>query len=370
MWNYDEQWMINTVGPVFFKLYKDAGRIYGDDPVSIVWPSRVMVDIYQNNMSPDASFKKHANECAVQLGQPSPFSNPSRDSIINVKDNFCNIFDADGIPIFEPYIDGLILNNVAKANDWVARLRDAGSTHLTLDLSGDYPENLGWAPRYPWVGMDWSNNISGFADIIKWVQDKGFTPNINLSMDGIEYDPKGNGVGWKWGIANLAKVIETLGEFTEQVLWTTGYDGCFPNWTPEQTITMLKLMRSVVGPNGCICTEFWGNYMHMGKGPYDWADDRLGMLDCFFIEAMTFPPNTEALQQTAARLLGSAKKNIEPKNDYNGCYLTGTKKINICWYEDIAYQCIRKQATSADASFAVQTASHYGFTSFGNGQLI
>jgi len=298
------------------------------------------------------------------------FSKPSRDSIINVQANFCNLFDAEGWPIFEPFIDELILHNMPKALDWIARLHAAGSTHLTVGFSGgSYNENLGWAPSYPIPGHDWSSDVKGFSEIVNWVKSQGFIPWIKLDTDGIVFDPNGNGVGWQWGIDNFKSVLPLLSEHFEDCLWGTGWDGCFPVWTPDQTLQMIRLLRSILGTKACIETEFGGpptvGYCHMGGGPADWTSDKLGDLDVFSVELTSYPPDAPRIQETASRLLGPVAKNIDPAN-LGPFYLAG-QKTKVCYMETCAYQIIRKQLTSLDAINIANQGKFYGFTSFGNG---
>jgi len=322
---------------------------------------------------------------ALSVG--SNATNPTRDQIINVKANFCNVFDSEGIPIFDGFIDYLIINDSVKANDWVVKLKAANTTHITLDLSGNYLENLGWTPLYPIPGMDWSNDLSGFSNIIDWVQNRGFIPIIKLAFDGQGAgpgwnDPIGWTYGWQWGMDNMERIANGLSKHIKKVLWSTGWDGCFPTWTRNQTILMLQHMRKILGPEACIDTEFNGpgsvGYTHMGLGAGDWTPETLGILDNFSIEA-TFSPDVNGIQQVAARLLGSQAKNIEPPNYYAGkppsddnCFLTQMinlgKKINMCWFEQNAYLFIRKLINENQARDASTTVANYGFTSFGNGQ--
>ena len=66
---YDENFVVNRVSPTFYNLYGQAGRLFGDDPTSLVWPSRTQYDI-DSGMDPEQSLSKHANECAIALGLP------------------------------------------------------------------------------------------------------------------------------------------------------------------------------------------------------------------------------------------------------------------------------------------------------------
>lgn len=294
---------------------------------------------------------------------PISFNQPShdRDSIINVKANMCNLRDADDIPIFDVFIGGLILNNLPKAGDWITRLLAAGTTHINISPSASYNEDLGWAPLYPIPAFDMGWTGDGFKLVIDYVLDNGLIPIIKLGLDGQS--------GWQYGIDNLANILPLYSNYYNLALWSTGYDGCFPTWNRDQTIQMLQLLRNLLGDQACIDTEFSGGgsvgYCHMGQGAADWASDKLGLLDNFSVEVMVYPPQEDGLAQTATRILGPSALNT-PKEPY---YLAGLdKKINMCLYENGAYQAIRKQITPQQSNEAQNPAAKYGFTSFGNGQ--
>jgi hypothetical protein len=128
------------------------------------------------------------------------------------------------------------------------------------------------------------------------------------------------------------------------------------------------MMRTTLGDNEQIATEFGGpgsvGYSHLGNGAADWTPDKLGMLDAFFIEVMTYPPNKEGVSQTATRLLGPNAVNC-PTSPY---YLSGlTKTIGITYFESVAYQYIRKQINKFDAQASAVVGKYYGFRNFGNG---
>lgn len=314
----------------------------------------------------------------VLIGLDSVFPNPpSRSQIIHISDNFCNLRDNDDWPIDEGFIDDLITSNPEKAQDWITRAKNAKGTHYDLAISGNYNENLGWINQYPIPGHDWTHDLSGFARVLDYVIMQGFIPHIHLAGDGQTpssggySDPNGWTYGWKWSMDNLPRIIgEDLKKYIKYCLWCSGYDGCFPDWSRQQMIDWMKMMKSI-DPDIQISTEFAGpgsvSYSHMGNGSSDWTPDTLGMLDAFLIELQNIPPNSEGVQQTAARLLGPKKKNIEPKND-GPYYLAGLDKdIGICLYESNAFQSIRKQIMPADAVKVSQFCANFGFSDFGNG---
>jgi hypothetical protein len=296
--------------------------------------------------------------------EPS-FSKPSRERIINVKANLCNLYDAGGNPIFEPMISWLIMNDKAKADDWIAMAIGAGSTHYNLAIACNYRNN-------PVPGTDFTQDLSSFATIINYIRSKNLIPIVKLAFDGQRFDPVGLTYGWQWGMDNIERIANQLSSFNELILWSTGFDGCFPDWTPDQTTNMLRKMRSALGNKACIDTEFagpasetWG-YTHMGNGAGDWTPDKLGILDHFSLEAQQFPIDvTVGLRQIGTRLLGPKAINCPP----GPYYLAGLdKEIAIDVYETVATWFYNGGvATSQDAINAANAAKGLGFSVFGNG---
>lgn len=295
------------------------------------------------------------------------FRIPSREQVIAVKDNFCNLFDADGWPIFTPFISSLFFSDKAKANDWLARLKKAGSTHVTIALSYDYAENLGWAERYPIEGRDFTNDLDSLIQVIVWLRNNGLIINLKLACDGQGYDPVGKTYGWQWGMDNVPAIVRALKAYKPWVIFSSGFDGCFPDWSPEQTVAFIRMLRAVVdedGTEGYIGTETSGpgtenlSYIHLGHSASDWHNNQLDLLDVFEIEVLNLPLQQEALIEVAQRLLDKTNP---------AYYRHGNKEQGICFYESCAYQITRKQLTSQDASAFASQAAKEGFVAFGNG---
>jgi hypothetical protein len=292
------------------------------------------------------------------------FNKPSRARIINVMANLCNIWDATGLPIFEPFINQLILTDINRANDWVARLKDNGSTHITTDITGDYNAYIPFLNgRYPIPGGDYTKNLDAFKRILDYLIGAELIPIVKSGADGQGYDPNGLTYGWQWGIENLPAIYAQLKNYHDQCLWSTSYDGGFADWSPDQLLQFLKMMRGSFGPENCIDAEFSGpgsiSYIHLGNGAADWTPDKLGDLDCFSLELQVYPEDPEGLIQVAQRLL-------QPES---GVYYLSkvTKDINISMYETTAYWSFRKYVSPDQNQQQARRLKTYGYTSFGNG---
>jgi hypothetical protein len=292
------------------------------------------------------------------------FNKPSRARIIRVMANLCNIYDATGLPIFEPMINQLILTDKNRADDWVARLKDAGSTHITTDITGDYDEYLPWlGGRYPIPGGDYTKNLDDFKRILDYLLSADLIPIIKSGADGQGYSAGGMTYGWQWGINNLPLIYSQLKDYHDQCLWSTSYDGGFADWSPDQLLQFLKMMRGSLGADACIDAEFSGSgsisYIHLGNGAADWTSDKLGDLDCFSLELQVYPEDNEGLNEVAQRLL-------EPESSVY--YLSKvTKDINISMYETTAYWSIRKYVSPEQNVQQANRIKKLGYYSFGNG---
>ena len=315
-------------------------------------------------------------DCGV-ITQAMEYENitPTRDKIINVQGNFLNLFDSDDIPIWDIYLATLyVQNNMTKFNEWLNAIRVNGGTHVNLAISYNYDEQLGWINRYPFPGQDFTlNKWDIFREVVREVRSRGFIPIIKLAMDGQDYDPIGWTHGWNWAMSNMDVLSRETYEFNESALFSTGFDGCFPNWSPAQTKMLLQKMRMNFGEKACIDTEFSGpgttGYIHMGNGAGDWVPDSLGILDSFSAMSMVIPPDSTGIQQISSRLLGPASKNIDPSNagPWYLQQMNAIKKINMCMYETCAFDIIRKKANSVQAKQIAQFCNNFGWTSFGNG---
>lgn len=289
------------------------------------------------------------------------FKKPSRERILNVMANLCNIEDSTGLPIFEPFISTLYFENRLRASDWIARLKGSGSTHITVELSGDYDEYLSWlGSRYPIIGLDMMNRLDDFKRFLDWILNQNLIPIVKSGCDGQNYSESGKTYGWSWGMTNLPSIYEYLKDYKKLALWSTGYDGCFPDWSPNQILNFLKMMRQNLGIEACIDTEFGAgpgesiSYCHLGNGAADWVDDKLGDLDSFSIELQTYPAQEEGMIEVFER--------IGPR----GTYRHNDKTI-VHMYETTAYWSIRKNVDKTQNQYVSKQAYSVGYRTFGNG---
>ena len=320
---------------------------------------------------------------------------PSREQVVNVRADFANLRDAKDRPMFTPFIfslmddcDGGNADACADVEDWLARLKAQGDTHIAVNLSADYSESLGWAPRYPIHGLDLSKRVPTLRTFLERLIRRGFIPILFLSCDGHASDPNGgynDPAGWTFGVpwcqAHLPDIIGELRsgrDLAPYILWIGGWDGCFPDWSPEQTSAFHTFLRGLVGPDANIATEFGNGYIHMGNGGSDWYTPGLDQVDVFFIE---FPinvldPNVQcAVQQVAARMLGPAKTFTPsaPCDTTNPPFYLAPPRsprgplVVVAW-EYAAYLATRKQIDPETARAQADYLYSLGFRLLGNGQ--
>jgi hypothetical protein len=324
---------------------------------------------------------------------PSP---PTRDVVVNVRADFGNLRDKKDRPMFTPFILSLMddcdkgdADSCADVEDWIGRLKAEGDTHIAVGLTQDYAENLGWAPRYPIHGIDLTKRVSTLKTYLQRLIRRGFIPILFMGCDGHASDPGGgynDPVGWSYGLpwcqAHLGSIIGELRgggrDLAPYILWIGGWDGCFPDWSPDQTNQFHTFLRFLVGPAGNIATEFGNNYIHMGGGGADWYQNGLNEVDVFLMEFPTdiFDPNVRCgIEQVAARMLGPAKTfTPNPSCDsanppfYLGAPRSPRGPLVVVAWEYAAYRATRKQTDPANARQQGDYLYSLGFRRLGNGQ--
>jgi hypothetical protein len=320
---------------------------------------------------------------------------PPREAIVDVRADFANLRDAKDRPMFTPFLFSLMddcdngdADACADAEDWFARLKAAGDTHIAVSISADYGENLGWAPRYPIHGIDLTQRVPTLKKFLERVIRRGFIPILFLACDGHTSDPNGgynDPVGWSYGLPWCQQHLgDNVGQLRNgrdlapYILWSGGWDGCFPDWSPDDTNQFHTFLRSLVGPDANIATEFGNGYIHMGNGGADWYQPGLDQVDVFFIEFSTniLDPNEQCgVQQVAARMLGPAKTFTPgPPCDSTSppFYLDAPRSprgplVVIAW-EYAAYLATRKQSDPETARAQGDYLYSLGFRRLGNGQ--
>lgn len=320
---------------------------------------------------------------------------PSRDAVVNVRADFANLRDAKDRPMFTPFLLSLMddcdhgdAGACGDVEDWIARLKAEGDTHIAVSITYDYGENLGWAPRYPIHGLDLTQRVPTLRTYLERLIRRGFIPILFLGCDGHASDPNGgynDPVGWSYGLpwceAHLPGIISQLRsgrDLAPYILWIGGWDGCFPDWSPAQTNEFHTFLRAQVGDAANIATEFGNGYIHMGNGGSDWYAPGLDQVDVFFIELATdvlAPDQTCAVQQVAARMLGPAITFTPgPPCDSSSppFYLAPPRSprgpLTVVAFEYAAYLATRKQLDPDAAKRQADFLYSVGFRRLGNGQ--
>jgi hypothetical protein len=162
------------------------------------------------------------------------------------------------------------------------------------------------------------------------------------------------------------------------LLWIGGWDGCFPDWSPDQTHQFHTFLRSLVGPAGNIATEFGNGYIHMGNGGADWYAPGLDQVDVFFIEFAVdiLDPNQRCgVEEVASRMLGPAATFTPgpPCDSTSPPFYLGAPRptrgplVVVAW-EYAAYLSTRKSISPERAQEQGDYLYSLGFRRLGNGQ--
>ena len=345
---------------------------------------------------------------------------PARDQIINVRADFCNLYDRDGLVINEGYLPSLMATpgEEGRVSDWLQRIHAAGGTHVVVmgwggsgapDYAGGYP---GGAIRF----VDFMNPAVGLGKLkeilIRLIRDEHLTPIFFMAADGqtarsgLPHAGSGGAYGWTWFVNNVGSVIQQLRDLpgpdiTPYILWTPGFElsislpgfhtGNAGDHTPDQIQQEFAALRQAIGPGAQIASHL-GAYIHVGHANADWLGPGLKEVDSILLEfdgnaaRSWMKPRTEGstrcgIEQLAARTLGPAMT-FTPGSPCDGrnppYYLskpTDRGRRAVIAFETVAYPASHPSPGFKDtASCATdcQIAFHnylwtLGFRHFGNG---
>lgn len=260
---------------------------------------------------------------------------PSRDQVLAVNADFCNLWDSQGRIIFSPFLLTLMDQHDPLADEWFAKFRDAGDTHIVVAVSYDYRS-------YYIQGRDFHDRMGDFRTYLREIIKRGFIPIIKLGADGQDANPGGGTYGYPWTIAHLHDIIEPLRDLVPYALWDPGWEvagGGGGDWTGIEVTNFGRALRDALGPLGA-------TGLHLGQGTGYIGND----YDVF-------------LWQPAQPL----DQNVS-KNTIDGHYLLANSTIPVVVFEFDAFDafwggcredCVRRNA---------QFFHDLGFTHFGNGQ--
>lgn len=242
---YNEQFFLNTVGPLIASRYKQAGRQVGDDAAWVVWPARIQYDIAAG-MDPSASLAKHDVELCQALGLPVPFHPAPREW----RGNMCGVRvpgiqavpggSSDATLVLSWFYDRYTSSDRASIrNVWKSR----GITHIILS----WPDSRAAGQTPAQFGATCDELIAN-----------GFYPCVFLCSK--DYDPADvEGIG-----NNVAPVIPYLVEKVAMIC--VGWE--LSLWlSPAQVQQLIDNVCNIFVPAGSVV------YVHFQSGYFAYQPD-------------------------------------------------------------------------------------------------
>jgi len=320
-------------------------------------------------------------------GGTGPRVKPTREQIRNVQANFCNLTDMHGRVIFAPFIMSLGLED---REDWYARMRAAGATHITLAVRYFYhsSENI-----YPIPGKDWRSDLPGWVALVWEAIDHGFIPEIALTEgDGDFADPNSQ-TQWfmRHGVELMRQIRAAGDDLTEWCLWRYGWE---PD--PVSCQSCIPKLREACGPTAAIALHLQVDYVDpSGDGNAFWNDPAIiaAAVDVFLYQNKECDPPAldeygqplweNSAVQNADRLLPTgtpmpgARGHLyydKPSNSTKshpgvaqGPFYMGPSNPTVIFFEVAAYHYIRHHFGDGYVQQVAHRAQAFGFTKFGNG---
>jgi len=166
--------------------------------------------------------------CALE---PVALPRPSRADMLNVRANFCNIYDPTNmLPMFTAYLP--------VKPEWLQPLVDAGSTHVTYSPECAYPGY--WVPPFDW--RDRPDDFAAFT--VKVTQTRGangqaLTPVIFLDNGGTDPLPR---IQRYW--PNLINSLRSAGVLDRCIL-VPAWEPVKGDWTSYELSEALKYLKAL-----------------------------------------------------------------------------------------------------------------------------
>ena len=202
---------------------------------------------------------------AASLTAASPrLLRPTRDQVLNIRANFCGMQDAQGRAMFTDFLGGLPRS---EREDWYARQRAAGLTHLVICTNAG-PYHWWHAPTY-----DFRHDPAQFRALLLDVLGHGFVPVVMMTS--------GDDQTWHEILGEVwAGLWPAVRDLQGSCVWANGYEtgGAWPSKAVSDT---LRWMQAHMAPETVIaqeCIPERGTAASWPVQPDDpWRGDEIGM---------------------------------------------------------------------------------------------
>jgi hypothetical protein len=288
-----------------------------------------------------------------------------QDRLLRVRGNFCNLL-TNGTLIFDPYLASIPAS--ARA-DWLARHRQAGTTHLAISPSCAY----GGAEARGYPAFDWLADPDRFVAYVRSLLAEpsadgyGFTPIILLDSG----DP-----GYESRMMHWQAIRDRLGADAADVIVVPGWELIrASSWDSAAMSRALELLGSQGWPHiGVHLSVERGSFASNPVEPTDpwqghesacWKSHGGQHAEIFFYQATAFTGSLDWLNRW---------DDIVPRFCQG---LNGWRPMALCLFETVAYGAWHGQIADPEAEAKrMATAGrdwardHYGVTdiSYGNGE--
>ena len=267
---------------------------------------------------------------------------------MNIAANFCNIYCADGTPMFTAFLPKA--DEQGRTDSWLRLLVDAGSTHVTFSPKASYNDYMGG-------GFDWLGQPERFAALVKTVSETtganglALTPVLFLDEGGPAPRPRIDGY-WP-GIAQSLRQNGTIGRCIVVPAW----EPVRGDWTSADLSYALQRLHEWF-PESIMGCHFSPTRWVGSSNPLEPDDPWQGAESDFyksyggeFIEIAFYQAPADAVFTPVCDYMN---EDCWLSRWYDGVIRLGTgyhgwRVMNVCLSEGPAYSFIRMQSTPEQA---------------------
>lgn len=304
--------------------------------------------------------------------QDEPTQRPTREQVLAVRGNFCNLWDSAGRIVYTPALPGAP-DDVF--DEWMRLQREAGSTHVFFG-----PPSGG--PAYPgthWENPNYWDDLPAYRRFVEKVLDRGFVPVIFVGGDTLDVSRMD-----RW--IDLADALDGLHEY---LIVLPAWEPVVGGWSSAELADALGMLHalfptSVLGWHGSPTRWVGSSNPLESDDPWQGGESEFykrhggEFIDIAFYQT-----------QHGRELYAPCTCPDSPRGEFThreDCWLNrwedgvarlgaghnGWRVLPIVLYETVAYEAFRGQATHDDArriaAMGKRVSDKWGVSiGFGNG---